>query len=218
MPETDTKTLILDAAEASFAERGIKGTSLRRIIGSAGVNLAAVHYHFGSREALLKAVLVRRLEPLNRERLKLLDRVEAEAGDGLLPLEPVVEALVGPPLRLIKDPERGGEVFMRLLGRILPEPDEPLQTLLAEQFDEVIERFFAALRRALPELPVRDLFWRAHFGVGAMAHTMCGCNILKTVSRGLCDPSDTEAVIRQLVLFMAAGMRAPAVSAPPGNP
>ena len=212
MPDPDTKQLILDAAEKAFADHGIEGTSLRKIIARAGVNLAAVHYHFGSKEALLKAVLIRRLEPLNRERLRLLTALETEAGNGPVPLESLVEALVGPPLRLTLDPERGGEVFMRLLGRILPEPDEPLQALLGEQFSEVIERFLAAFQRALPELPLRDLFWRAHFGVGAMAHTMCGCNTLKTISRGLCDPSDTEPLIRQLVLFISAGMRAPATS------
>jgi AcrR family transcriptional regulator len=210
---SDTKILILDAAEQAFADLGYSGTSLRRIITSAGVNLAAVHYHFGSKEALLKAVLVRRLEPLNRERLELLDQIEAAAGDGPLPLEAVIEALVGPPLRLINDPSRGGEVFMRLLGRLLPEPDEPLQTLITSQFNEIVERFFAAFRRALPELPVNELFWRAHFGVGAMAHTLCSCKMLKTMSGGLCDPTDTRTAIRELVLFMSAGMRAQSTSA-----
>jgi AcrR family transcriptional regulator len=204
----DTKILILDAAEQAFADHGFPGTSLRGIISSAGVNLAAIHYHFGSKEALLEAVLARRLIPLNRERLEMLDHVEAAAGDGPLPLEGVVEALVGPPLRLIKDPSRGGEVFMRLLGRLLPEPDEGLQSLLTAQFNEIIQRFFVAFRRALPELPVNELFWRAHFGVGAMAHTLCSCKMLKKVSGGLCDPADTETAIRELVLFMSAGMRA----------
>src|SRR6478672_8382007 len=109
---TDTKKRILDVAERLFADQGFAGTSLRGIIADAGVNLAAVHYHFRSKEALLEAVLIRRIGPLNQERLALLDQC------GISPqLEDVLGALFAPTIRMIlSSPE--GRVFGKLVGRL----------------------------------------------------------------------------------------------------
>src|SRR5262245_62123867 len=96
-----TKQRILDVAEVQFAEHGYAGASLRGIIAAAHVNLAAVHYHFRSKEALLEAVLLRRAGPLNEERLRLLDALEAQAGNGGAPVEGIIEAFIGPPLHLV---------------------------------------------------------------------------------------------------------------------
>src|SRR2546423_1616319 len=98
----DTKQRILDVAEQQFAEQGFAGTSLRRIIAEAEVNLAAVHYHFHSKESLLEAVLMRRMAPLNEERLALLTSVEQGASkeEGAA-LEDILSAFIGPPMRLI---------------------------------------------------------------------------------------------------------------------
>ena len=171
---TDTKEQILDTAERLFAESGIDAVSLRAITGEASVNLAAIHYHFGSKEALVKAVFARRLIPLNQERLALLDEVEAGAGDGPLAVEDVLRTLFAPAIRLSRDPERG-ETFMHLCGRFYSELGEYMQPMFEELFKEVIERFMAAFQKACPELPVKELFWRTHFAVGAMVHTMCDC-------------------------------------------
>lgn len=207
--EANTKTLILDAAEQSFADLGFGATSLRHIIGQAGVNLAAVHYHFGSKEALVAAVFARRIGVLTAERLALLDACEAEAGAGPLSLERVLEALVGPALRLTTDPAKGGRVFMRLFGRTMAEPSVQLQTMLNEQFGETMKRFTAALGRALPGLAPAVLCWRLQFVLGAMGYLMADPQNLKVASQGQCDPADTETAIRELVQFLAAGLRAP---------
>jgi len=206
--ESDTKTLILDAAEQAFADLGFDAASLRHIISVAGVNLAAIHYHYGSKEALIEAVFSRRLTPLNKERLDLLDQIEAKAGDQPLNLEEVIEALIGPGLRLARDPAKGGPVVMRLFGRTIAEPSEHLQKLIYEQFGDVFRRFRAAFRRALPHLPEDVLHWRIQFVIGAMAHIMCDPSGLKTISGGLCDPNDTEKALHEMVTFLAAGMRA----------
>src|SRR5258706_565485 len=105
-PESSTKDRILDSAERLFAEHGFDGVSLRSIIAEAGVNLAAVHYHFHSKEALMDAVIGRRVGPLNQERLALLDKVEVEAGDEPAPLERILEALLIPTVRLVRDQSR----------------------------------------------------------------------------------------------------------------
>ena len=118
-----TKERILDTAERLFAAQGYAATSLRGIIAEAGVNLAAVHYHFHSKEALLEAVILRRSVPANHERLALLDRFEKEAGGNPPPLEKVIEAFVAPTLQMSRDPQSGSMVFMKLLGRLHAEGD-----------------------------------------------------------------------------------------------
>ena len=206
----DTKTKILNAAEHLFALHGPNATSLRQVISRAKVNLASIHYHFGSKESLLQAILSRRLVPLNAQRLALLDEYERKSGKRAVPLPKVLEALVGPALRLSRDSQQGGAVFMRLLGRCVLEPDEKIQTMLNQQFHYVLERFTPALQRALPSLPPVDFFWRIHFLVGSMAHTMADSERLRSISSGLCDPNDTEGIIRRLVIFLNAGLKAKA--------
>src|SRR6187399_3327842 len=112
----DTKTRILDAGERLFVEHGFEATSLRSLTTSAGVNLAAVHYHFGSKEELFQAVLTRRLDPMNQERIDLLAKMEREAGDKAVSCEKLISAMLVPALRLARDEKRGGKHFLRLLG------------------------------------------------------------------------------------------------------
>lgn len=203
----DTKPTILDAAEKLFVERGIEATSLRSIIGEAGVNLAAVHYHFGSKEALVRAVFSRRCEIVNRERLQTLDSLETEAGDGLLLLEDVLCAFIAPAIRLSQEPGEGNR-FMRLIGRMYAEPADYMQVIFKDLFKEVIERYTAAFRRALPGMDPAERFWGIFFAIGAMAHTMMESHKVNLLSGGLCDTSDTNAMIARLVRFGAAGIRA----------
>ena len=207
--ESDTKTRILDAAERNFAEHGFKAASLRNIIADAGVNLAAVHYHFGSKEALIKAVFARRIQPLNQRRLELLAAVEQEGRGKRLPVEKVIEAFLTPALELASDRETG-TVAMRLFGRTIAEPGEEMQTLLKEQFSEVFQRFMQAFARALPGLPHDVLCWRMHFLIGCMAHLLSMGPLIQQITNGLCDASRTEIVLKELVRFVAAGLKAPA--------
>jgi len=194
----ETKSRILDTAERLFAERGFSATSLRRIIAEAGVNLAAVHYHFRSKQALLDAVMLRRLEPVNRERLAMLDAAEAAAGGGPLELEAVLAALIAPPLRLRQEPAYA--TFMKLMGRVLAEGD--LGTM-RKHFGIVVERFLGAVARALPDLPREELLWRAHFCVGCLAHTLLHKATEMFAATG-------EVTTESLVAFLAAGFRAAA--------
>ncbi len=202
-PARGTKDRILDAAEALFAERGFGETSLRDITSAAGVNLAAVNYHFQSKDALIQAVFARRLGPLNEARLKLLDQVEAAAGKGRLPLEQVLRAFLEPLLRF----EHAG--FKRLFGRMYADPGDLFEKIFRRQFAEAKVRFMAAFRRALPDLDQVEFLWRFHFMIGAMAHTLSGLHHLEVISDGRCDPSDRDAMLARLIAFIAAGFRAP---------
>ena len=209
MPPRDTKDRILDVAEALFAERGFEATSLRAITAGAEVNLAAVNYHFGSKQELIRAVLERRVRPMNEERLRLLDACEAEADDGKPALESILGAFLKPPFEMCRHQNGGGAVIVRLFGRTYTEPSDELWKLFIEQFREVLERFVSALSRALPELPRRELFWRMHFMVATMIQTLADTRRLEVISNGECDPADLNATFERLVPFLAAGLRAP---------
>jgi AcrR family transcriptional regulator len=206
---TDTKTRILDAAERLFAEHGIGATSLRSVIAEAGVNLAAVHYHFGSKEGLTKAVVSRRVDPLNEKRLEMLAECEKAAGRRKPSLAGIVEAFIGPPLRVSRESE-GGATFMKLMGRLLAEPGYFFGTIVPEKFQEIGERFMKALEKALPALSDEEILWRLHFGIGAMAHAMLIGPDMARVTKGVCDGTDVERTIARLVNFIVAGLQAPA--------
>ena len=98
---------------------------------------------------------------------------------------------------------------MRLLGRILIEPNPAVQAMLEAMFGETVQRFISALKQSLPKLPEVELFWRFNFATGAMAHTLCDTSRLKFISGGMCDPNDVEGISDRLVTFIAAGMLAP---------
>src|SRR5690349_16768570 len=152
-----TKTRILDAAELLFMEHGFEATSLRALTSAAGVNLAAVNYHFGSKEELFEAVLTRRLDPMNQARVELLSRFEAEAAPAPVDSERILAALLTPALALARDRARGGKDFLRLLGRAYADPAPFIRRFLSEQYRPMIVRFKAAFARALPHLPAKEL-------------------------------------------------------------
>jgi AcrR family transcriptional regulator len=213
----ETKEKILDAAEELFSDDGFAATSIRAITTRAGVNLAALNYHFGSKDALVDAVFGRRIGPLNDERIRLLDEIESRAGVGEITLEGVLEAFLSPAIRLASDPESGGKVFMRLMGRAHTEPGDFFRKVIAKQFQTVFLRFKSAFQKVLPHLPPEELYWRIHFVVGAMAFTMSHKMALhylesyqpkgESVAGGIVDP-DAGVVLSRLVGFTAAGLRA----------
>ncbi|MBI5108073.1 MAG: TetR/AcrR family transcriptional regulator [Rhodocyclales bacterium] len=204
--ETDTRTRILDAAESLFVRHGLDATTLRMITAEAQANLAAVNYHFGSKEALIEAVFRRRLTWLNEQRIAALTAFE-EAGGGA-PLKPrqIVEAFFGVAIRMAAD-RNGGQTFMRLLGRTYTEPTEFVRTFLAEEYAEVIARFKAAFFRALPDVPQEEFLWRFHFMMGALSYAISGTDALRML--GPIDDSDPEALYARLMSFLIGGLRAP---------
>jgi AcrR family transcriptional regulator len=210
MKMNDTKTRILDTAERLFAEKGYSATSLRHIIREAGVNLAAIHYHFHTKEDLLEAVVLRGATPLNQERLALLARFEREAG-GRPPVEKILEALLAPTFRVAHDWAESGVPFARLMGRLHAEGDVLLK-IAKKNFGPVLAAFISALRRALPGLPEKELLWRMDFVIGAMSHTLRSAHQVEYVFHGTRSPADLDATLRCLIDFLSAGLRSPATT------
>src|SRR5688500_8117016 len=141
LASADTKTRILDAAEQLFMEHGFEATSLRSLTSAASVNLAAVNYHFGSKEELFQAVLTRRLDPMNQERIDLLERLERDAGGKPCAVEKILFAMMIPALKLARDEKRGGKNFLRLLGRAYADPAPFIRQFLSGQYAGMIGRY-----------------------------------------------------------------------------
>jgi AcrR family transcriptional regulator len=206
---TDTRERILDAAESLFVERGFEATSMRIITGHAGVNLASINYHFGSKEALIQEVFRRRLAWLNQERLRALDGFEQEAKGAPLKPHQIVEAFFGVSLRMAADTEHGGHTFMRLLGRTYTEPTAFVRQFLADEYAAVVPRFKQALFRSLPDVPPEEILWRFHFMLGAMSYAIAGTDALQLVAEHELDEKDPGALARRLMPFLLGGLRAP---------
>jgi AcrR family transcriptional regulator len=202
----NTKDRILNTAERLFARDGFEATSLRAITAEANVNLAAVNYHFQSKEALVQAVIGRRMGPVNAQRLVLLDAYEAEAGDAPVPLEKIMDAFLRPIVELVGS---HAHEFVPLIGRLYTEPGEFAVRLFKQQFEHLARRFVPALQRALPELPRVELVWRLHFAIGALAHTMAASKMLEMMSGGSCELSDVEGTLTRLKAFVLAGLTCP---------
>lgn len=214
----DTRERILDVAEHQFMAHGYEGTSMRMITSAAEVNLAAVNYHFGSKEALLREVFRRRLAWLNHERLQALDELEAQAGGAPLKPSQVLEAFFGTLLRMGADESLGGMTFLRLLGRTLTEPAEFIRTFFAGEYAEVIDRYKLALFRALPDVPKAEIVWRLHFMLGAMSYAIAGTDVLQVVTgcelgdisgAELSDKESARRLADRLMPFLLGGLRAP---------
>ena len=208
-----TRERILDAAERLFMAHGYEGTSMRQITGEANVNLAAVNYHFGSKEALMQEAFRRRLDWLNEERMRVLDRLEREAGDQPVKPSAIVDAFFGTLLRMADDEQRGGMTFLRLLGRTLTEPTEFIRAFLAHEYKEVMDRYKGALFRALPEVPKAEIVWRFHFMLGATSYAIAGTDALRVVTDWQIEAEDSvdrlDRMVPRLMAFLIGGLRAP---------
>ncbi|MCG8605162.1 TetR family transcriptional regulator [bacterium] len=204
----DTKTKLLDVAERLFAERGISATSLRNIIAEAGANIAAIHYHFGSKENLVREVFARRLRPLNQERLARLDKLEADQNKQPS-LESIIEAFIEPVIRMkMGEPEKH-EMILRLFGQVMT-GSETLRCLVAKQLEEIVGRFLKALGDALPQLSRQELVWRFRFMTGALHTIMLHPPIPKAMSDFMDDTVNVKTILMKVIPFLVAGFNAPA--------
>jgi AcrR family transcriptional regulator len=203
----DTKERILDAAERIFAEHGFDACSIREITAEASVNLASVHYHFGSKEGLIKAVWERCVGPITERRMDLLDEVEAAAGEDPPPLEAIFEALIRPRLCENLDPDQS-EITRRLTSRMFADPS--MHPIIGESYREYSERVTSIMRRALPDLPPEDLAWRIHLALGTV-DSIGLPERLDAIAKNLgCVSSvDEQETLNQLVAFVVAGVKAP---------
>ncbi|REC96040.1 TetR/AcrR family transcriptional regulator [Kushneria indalinina] len=180
MVPSDTVTRILDAAEVLFAEYGFSETSLRRITGRAEVNLAAVNYHFGSKQALIQAVFFRYLDPFSVDLHRRLDALEASEA-GASNLEGLLDTLFASVLEMPSN-NHDLRTFMKLLGLAYSQAQRHLRDELRSHYGNIFSRFLKLLRQATPELADDERFWRLHFMLGSVIFTLSGLNTLRDIA------------------------------------
>jgi AcrR family transcriptional regulator len=209
MDRSNTKQRLLDVAERLFADSGYHCTSLRKITAEAGVNLAAVSYHFGSKEALVEAIFERRLRPLNEERVGRLMavRVDAEAAGQKPTVEEALRAFIEPTLHF-RDSAPGARYFLHLIGRALTEPDDAVRSIFYRMIGPVFALMFEVLCETQPNLDRNQVFWRLNFAFGAIARCTFLPEKLPVVPPGVDPALSAERQIEMLVDFLVAGMEA----------
>lgn len=195
-----TKERILGAAEMLFAQHGFAGASLRQVTAAANVNLAAVNYHFGSKDKLIEEVFRRRLDDLNSQRLAALAQLNDDND-----LEAVLDAFIRPALNLSTQ-HGGGSAFVRVLARAYAEHDDQLRKFLSENYGHVLRQFAAAFAERLPQLDKQELYWRLDIVAGALTYAMADFGVIQRTS-GITEQEHREQAAVHLVRFAAAGLR-----------
>lgn len=199
---------ILDVAEELFGRVGYGGATTRAIASRARVNVGQLHYYFDSKRAIFEAVVARHGTEVTERRRKLLLEAEARYPRGIVPLDVLVDALVRP--LLLAEPRAGGRrASMQMHARLFTDPDDTASMVRADIYDETNALYVAALRRALPKIPAKTLYWRYYFMMGAYVWTLLQPGRLEAISQGRCDPADMDAAIREIVPFVCAGLAAP---------
>ena len=200
---------ILDVAEELFGRVGYGGATTRAIASRARVNVGQLHYYFDSKRAIFEAVVARHGTEVTERRRQLLLEAEARYPRGIVPLDVLVDALVRP--LLLAEPRAGGRrSSMQMHARLFTDPDDTASMVRADIYDETNALYVAAIRRALPKIPAKTLYWRYYFMMGAYVWTLLQPGRLEAISQGSCDPADMEAAIREIVPFVCAGLAAPA--------
>ena len=201
-----TRLRILDAAERLFAENGIDGTSLRRIMAAAKVSISQINYHFGTKEALLHAIFVRRAVPQIEARLKLLDDVRK------MPAERRLEELVRTyfaPIEWFVSGDRESVDYVRILARIGLDPSDAGRSMLSEFYDDFQHQVIAELQKALPEVSEADIYWRWHCMLAILLYSMTYVSRLRDVSGGRYDMRHGNEFFEHVIPFLVNAMRTP---------
>ncbi len=206
----DVREKILDVAEKIFADSGIEGASIRDIVTAAKVNLATVYYYFGSKQGLFSAVMERRFGSVYKEQKENIKKIQA--GIEQYSLEQILEAMLLPPLLVAGNDPSKGQIVRKLIGRIVTEPHKTSWELMRRRHKDLREAYLDLIHKKVPHLTKTDLQWRIEFIWGALAFLMCNPQKLEYMSDGLCNPSDTKMVLKQMLCFFAAGLKAPSVS------
>lgn len=197
-----TKDRILGAAEELFAQYGFAGTSLRQVTSRADVNIAAVNYHFGSKENLVNEVFRRRMDEMSERRLALLREAMArQPGE----LEPILAAFVEPALALAQD-RHGGGAFVRVIARAYAEKNDGLRKFLSDRYGHVLREFAKAIAVCVPGLSKEELYWRLDFLAGALTYAMADFGLIKRPA-GVSEAAHRQRAAQELIRFAAAGFK-----------
>ncbi|MGV8959097.1 MAG: TetR/AcrR family transcriptional regulator [Stenotrophomonas sp.] len=202
-----TKDRILGAAEELFAQFGFAGTSLRQVTSQADVNIAAVNYHFGSKENLVNEVFRRRMDEMTSARLEQLETARREHPGQL---RAVLAAFVEPALAIAQDRQTGG-AFVRVIARAYAEKNDNLRKFLSDHYGHVLREFGKAIAACVPDLNKEQLYWRLDFLAGSLTYAMADFGLIKRPT-GVSEAAHRAHAARELIHFAEAGFRASAAT------
>ena len=200
---TDTKEQILNVAEGMIAERGFAGTTLRSVVRKAGVNLAAVHYHFGSKEELFRTTVERLARPITEHAVKHLRLLQER--DEQPSVEDIMTIFLMSSLTMVMGDEKSRMVRAQLLGRCRTEPGH-IQLIAAKEFHACSQAMLDVLQRALPDQSRSQLEWKLDLAIAVLIRVQIDAGKPGALIQSS-QPADIEKAVSQLVTFLAAGMR-----------
>ena len=201
-----TKDRILHAAEELFALQGFATTSLRQVTSRADVNIAAVNYHFGSKENLVNELFRRRMEEMSKQRLAALHQATETAPSQL---DAILAAFVEPALAMAQD-RHGGGAFIRVIARAYAESNDSLRKFLSDQHGHVLREFAKAISTCVDGLSKEELYWRLDFLSGSLTYAMADFGLIKRPS-GVSEATHRQRAAKALIRFAAAGFQADAI-------
>lgn len=204
--ESVAKQKLRIAAERLFAERGFEAVSVRDITQRSKSNVAAVNYHFGTREGLVTSVLERFMAPVNAERIARLDKLEKKAPGKVVALEDLIGAFVNPLTYGVERSELPENLYYRLLGRAFAQQVDGLPPQIEEQMQGVMRRFTRAFGRALPTVSEADMAWRIHFMVGGLVWLLMRQGGGSPAVQGKGQSMAIETALGRLVRFAVGGI------------
>ena len=205
--QSKSKQRLLEAAEQLFADRGFESVSVRDVTQLAKANVAAINYHFGSRDGLIAMVVLRYVSPINEERMLRLEALEKKFTGKSVPIEEVLDAFVRPLVGVVRKSELSERLFCQLIGRIFAMRGEGLPADVMLQMQALSDRFIRLLGKALPGLVEEELVWRMHFMVGSMIHMLTHQEMLHVMSHGASGEPTMELTLSRFIRFAAAGLR-----------
>jgi AcrR family transcriptional regulator len=204
-PAETTETEFLDAAERQFAEHGYAGAKIRAIADEARANLGALHYYWGSKESLFRAVCARRMAPMIEERMARFDAL----GESPASVEEILRAFFEPAFLSHREDAAKRALFCRTYTRMLTDPAPAVRAIVADIFTEPTNRFVRLLRGACGHIDDTTFYWRLHCVFGVFQHAAGYTEDIGTLSQGRFDTSNLDMGIDRIVQFVAAGLNAP---------
>ena len=202
--QLNTKTQILNTAERLFATHGFAGTSLRHLAKEAGVNLAAVNYHFGSKEDLHGAVIGRMAKIITGHKLAALEELENLETEHSV--ETILRAYIDSGMAYILEDAELCVTRAQFIARTRTE-SASVQQREAEQFSASQVRFLALFQRALPEQSEAELVWKLDMVVTMLIRVLTETGhkgmLLKSATK-----EDLDYAVEELVKFSTAGIQA----------
>lgn len=199
-----TERRLLLAAERLFAASGVDAVSLRAINTAAGTNVASLHYHYGSKDALLTALIRERSRDIHDRRVSLLE--ELEAADTVT-ARGLAEAFATPVAELAG---ADGDAWVRFIANMISSGHPALDVVTQGFFDHGT-RFRALVERLHPDWTGRTVVFRLSQAMSLTFRVLADVEAIRaTVAVGGVDISRRE-LVSELVDLLTAHLSDPAV-------